>query len=284
MTRGWVKFLIAMISLAMGSCVMAPVVTGPPPGVKVKRGVVFSPDGWPKRMRADLWRPAGPVERQPGVLMLHGGGLHGGGGRWQMDGIAGRLAKRGYVVVNATYRTIPDFKYPAPEDDAREALRWMRAQAGELGIDLERVAVFGYSAGGYLASLVALKDDAPERERVKAIVAGGAPSDLIFYAMGDLVPDYLGGRLYEVPERFYEASPANFVRRGSPPIFMYHGENDILVKPEHPWLMADAYRHAGKRAEVRWMPGRGHIAAFVFSREVVDEAIDFLDREVKGGG
>jgi len=187
--------------------------------------------------------------------------------------------KRGYVVVNATYRSIPAYEYPAPLEDLREALRWMEKNAGEYGIDTTRMATFGYSAGGYLASLVALTDGSGET-RVKAIVAGGAPSDLVFYAGGKLVPDYLGGDLYEVPERFWEASPTNHVTRKSPPIFIYQGTDDSLVRPEHALLMEWVYQRAGAKCELQWLPGRGHVGGFL-SGSTVDEAIDFLDRELK---
>jgi acetyl esterase/lipase len=267
--------LTPVLCLLTGACTMVPA-----PEVKTVCNVVFSRPDWPKPMMAhvDLPRGEGP---HPAVLLLHGGGLADSGGRWQMAGIAGRLARRGYVVVNSTYRTVPKYQHPVPLEDVREALRWMRSDAGAAhGIDPLRIAVFGYSAGGYLASLAALTE--PEGPtRVKAIVAGGAPSDMIFYAEGDLVPKYLGGRLYDVPKRFYEASPANYVAKSSPPIFLYYGGRDRLVRPEHPLLMADTYRRAGARHEMREIPRLGHISTFLFSTREVDEAIDFLDGVLK---
>lgn len=252
----------------------------PAPEVKTVRNVVFSRPDWPKPMFAHVDLPKGPGPH-PAVLLLHGGGLADSGGRWQMAGIAGRLARRGYVVVNSTYRTVPKYQHPVPLEDVREALRWMRSDAGKAhGIDPKRIGVFGYSAGGYLVSLAALTEPAG-KERVKAIVAGGAPSDMIFYAEGDLVPKYLGGRLYEIPERFYEASPTNFVKKNSPPMFIYYGGKDNLVRPEHPLLMADTYRREGARCEVRVLPRLGHISTFLFSGREVDEAIGFLDGELK---
>ena len=263
------------IPLACSGCIIMPSWK-----VKTERNVASTPADWPKAMKAHVYLPPHRNGPAPAVLLLHGGGITDNGGRWQMAGIAGRLAERGYVVVNATYRTYPKYQYPVPLEDVRAALAWMRANADAYGIDRKRIATFGYSAGGYLASLVALTDDA-RKDKVKAIVAGGAPSDMIFYAEGKMVPEYLNGRLYETPERFYEASPANFVKRGSPPIFIYHGSMDRLVRPEHPMLMMEAYRRAGARYEVRVIPGRGHVMAFLLSGDEVEAAIDFLDREMK---
>lgn len=280
--KGWaagfvMRVVAAGCCLAGMSCVMMP--SPASSGGGVERDVVFTPGNWPKPMKADVWRPKEGGLR-PGVLLLHGGGLTDEGGRWQMNGIAGKLAARGYVVVNATYRTAPAYQYPVPLEDVKAALDWMRTDGVKYGIDRSRIATFGYSAGGYLASQVALTDDAPRRERVKAIVTGGAPTDLVFYAEGKLIPDFLGGKLYEVPERFYEASPANHVTRSSPPIFIYHGMKDKLVRPEHPLLMVRKYQEAGARCETVWMWDRGHIGGFVFSDAAVEKAIGFLDREM----
>lgn len=269
--------LAAVFSVGVfaSGCVMAPAL-----GVKKVSNVVFTRPQWPKEMRAHVYLPeqTGP---RPAVLLLHGGGLADSGGRWQMAGIAGKLARHGYVVVNSTYRTVPKYKHPVPLDDVREALRWMRGEGGaQYGIDPTRVAVFGYSAGGYLASLAALTD-APGKTRVKAIVTGGAPSDMVFYSEGILVPEYLGALLEDDPERFWSASPVYYVNRKSPPIFIYHGSEDRLVKPEHPLLMREVYRRAGIRCETRVLWGRGHISAFLFSNDEVDEAVGFLDGILK---
>jgi len=154
--------LLAMAGiLSCASCVMVP---GPVPvaslsGVRLEKNVIYSPPGWPQPMSADVYQPVGKGPR-PAVLLLHGGGLTDTGGKWQMNGIAAKLAKRGYVVVNATYRTAPAYPYPVPMDDVKAALAWMKKDGAKYGIDRRRIATFGYSAGGYLASLIALTDDA----------------------------------------------------------------------------------------------------------------------------
>jgi acetyl esterase/lipase len=241
-------------------------------GYSVTRNLVYTPEGWPEPMMGDLYRPESPVPA-PAVLLVHGGIKTSGDGRWLMSPIARRLAKRGYVVLNVTYRSAP-WPYPAPVDDLREAVKWMRSHAAEHGIDPERIATFGYSAGGYLAALTGLS----ERNHIRAIVAGAAPSDLTYYANGRLVPGFLGGSLREIPQRFKEASPVYHVTPDSPPVFLYHGTDDKLVKPEHAWAMIDALERNGVPHETCWIQGRGHIMAFLRSGEAVGAAIEFLDR------
>ena len=134
-----------------GGCVAIPM-----PGPKRAGTVVYTPASWPEKLEADVYRPKN-ARPAPAVLLVHGGGLRGGGSRWVMNGIAAKLVKRGYVVMNVTYRSIPAYQYPAAVKDLQQALKWMRTHADEYGIDKKRIATFGYSAGGYLGALVALQ-------------------------------------------------------------------------------------------------------------------------------
>ncbi len=246
-------------------------------GYTVRKNIVFTPQDWPAPVRGDLYRPTSQKHSAPGILLVHGGGWTGKDGRWQMDPIAKKLAKRGYVVMNVTYRLAPRWIYPAPVEDLKQALGWMRANAAETEMDPNRVAVFGYSAGGYLAALVGLD----ETMEIRAIVAGGSPSNLALYPGGDLVPQFLGGTKQEIPERFAEASPVNHVTPRSPPVFLYHGGADRLVPPEHAWEFASALQEQKIPHELFWVEGRGHIATFLMPGKSVDEAIAFLDRELR---
>ncbi len=240
------------------------------------KDVIFTPDSWPAPVLGDLYRPVG-AKAAPAVLLIHGGGWTGSDGRWQMAPIAKQLVKRGYVVLNVTYRLAPRWIYPAPVEDLREAVKWMRSHAQEHGIDPERIATFGYSAGGYLAALTGFD----EKMRIKAIVAGGAPSDLSLYPGGDLVPQFLGGSRQEIPQRFKEASPVSHVTSHSPPVFIYHGGADKLVPPEHAWEFSAALEEKGVEHEVFWLPARDHIPAFLLPGRSVEEAMNFLDRQMK---
>jgi len=247
-------------------------------GYTVTRNLIYTPDPWPEPVRGDLFRPrrVGPA---PAVLLVHGGGWTGEDGRWQMEPIAAKLAKRGYIVLNVTYRLAPRWIYPAPVEDLQQAVKWLRANAQSEGIDPQRIAVFGYSAGGYLAALTGLIEG-PEDSHIRAIVTGGAPSDLTFYPGGDLVPQFLGGTQQQIPQRFREASPVNYVTPTSPPMFVYQGGGDQLVKPEHALAMLAALKRNGVRHEAFWLPGRDHIAAFLLPGDSVNAAIRFLDREM----
>lgn len=267
------SFAAALRFLIAGMCFPALVSCA---GNLRQRNVAYTPIGWPAEMKGDLYR-ADVSNRLPGVLLIHGDGRVSNDGRWQMAGIAGKLARRGYVVFNITYRMAPDWEYPAPLLDAKHALEWMRANADANGMDPDRIGAFGYSAGGYVALLAAMQGDAG----IKAVVAGAAPSDLTYYGKGDLIRNFLGGSPEEVPGLYHEASPVNHVNRRSPPVFLYHGEKDTLVNPGHAREMLVELEKYKVPHEIRWLPGKGHIAAFLMPDGAIDEAIDFLDLNLK---
>jgi len=265
----------ALIPL-LGAC-SPPIALPLPSHVQRQKNVTYACQASTPLLADVYYRPQ--VAAAPAILLIHGGSWKGDGSKWMMNGIARKLAKRGYVVVNATYRGLPENRYPVPVDDLRQAIRWMKVNAKTYGIDPRRIATFGYSAGGHLATMVALADGNPEG--VRAIVAGSAPFDLTLYPGGDIIPRFLGGTQKEIPQLFHEASPVNQVKRDSPPIFIYHGTADNLVQPEHAVRMQAAYRKAGMNTEIHWMKGRAHLGALLWPGTKVDEAIDFLDGILK---
>lgn len=94
---------------------------------------------------------------RPGVLNLHGGGWVQGNPE-QSAWFASRVAARtGAVVVSPDYRLAPEDPFPAAVDDAWSALQWLAAEGDVLGVDPDRLAVMGDSAGGGLAATVALQ-------------------------------------------------------------------------------------------------------------------------------
>ncbi len=263
-----------------------PVVSRPEAGNKasplpftIERDLVYTPDDWPTRQVGDLYLPDREAsgDLRPAVLLIHGGGWSEPERRFQMASIAEKLAARGYVVFNTTYRLSPTWTWPAAVNDLRQALRWMVSESGERGIDPDRLATFGYSAGGHLAALLGL-DPGPDQPEVKAIVAGGAPSDLTLYEGGALVPQFMGGSREEKPDAYRLASPVNHVDAGDPPVFLYHAANDHLVPPVHAESLYTALAEAGVPRELFWMEGRNHVTGFLFEGESEAAAIAFLDR------
>ncbi|MBV8346381.1 MAG: alpha/beta hydrolase [Mycolicibacterium sp.] len=106
-------------------------------------------------VRVMITMPTESRPRRPGVLWIHGGGYVVGSPHLEASGIA-RLAKDlGVIAVSPHYRLAPEHPFPAALDDCMATLGWMRAKADELGIDPDRIAVIGASAGGGLSAAVA---------------------------------------------------------------------------------------------------------------------------------
>jgi acetyl esterase/lipase len=261
---------------------------GPPPQrlslpYRHLRDRVYTPAGWPQVLHADVYVPeaAGAL---PAVLLVHGGGWQ-GGDRTHTELIAEKLARRGFVVVNATYRLAPASRFPAPVHDLQQALRWMRQHADELRLDPQRIGAWGYSAGAHLVSLLGLlaPGDALHDPdvRVRAIVAGGVPSDLRKYRGGTLVPAFLGERWSKDSQLFRASSPVAYVRPDSPPVFLYHGGADRLVRPDQAVDFKAALDAAGVRNELYLMPGLGHVMANLLDGPAVQRGADFLERELR---
>lgn len=107
-------------------------------------------------LRVRVYRPAKPAGPLPGLLWIHGGGYVMGTIDIEVPLVQRLVDAVGCVVVSVEYRLAPEHPYPAPLDDCYQALAWLFANATELGIDTESVAIGGISAGGGLAASVAL--------------------------------------------------------------------------------------------------------------------------------
>lgn len=249
------------------------------------RDQVFTPPDWPAQLVADVYQPvgAGPF---PAMLLIHGGGWD-GGERKQYASIARRLAQRGYAVVNTTYRLAPAAIFPAQLQDVQQAVVWMREQADVYGFDADRIGAVGYSAGAHLACLLASVGAQEPLGRpgaqVRVVIAGGAPTDLTKWPGGKLVEQFIGGARDEQLVRYRAASPVTHVSAGDPPVFLYHGDWDRLVPPDHTTDYAAALQAAGVPHEVFMLRGRGHITAFLTDGAAIDAAIAFLDRWMRNG-
>jgi len=178
------------------------------------------------------------------------------------------------------YRLAPKHKHPAQIEDCREALRWLQHHAQEYHIDTEKLGVWGYSAGGHLAALLAT-DRKPEDPSVKVCVAGGAPVDL------RMIPEdsralvgFMGGTRRALGDAYLEASPISHVSPDDPPILLYHGDADELVPIGFASKMHRKLQETGVDCEYVVLPGRSHIMAFV-DTQGIRRSIEFFDRYLK---
>ncbi|WP_086846906.1 alpha/beta hydrolase [Amycolatopsis kentuckyensis] len=175
----------------------------------------------------DLTRPA--ARGAPVALFLHGGGLIAGNRRPSGPGalLAGSrlvplrdaLTARGFAVASIDYRLAPAARWPAPLDDARCAVRFLRANAAELGIDPARITAVGTGAGGTLASLLGVAGP----PQVRAVAAIEAPAAFDLAGLDPLTRASVLVALGRSPATLREASPLTYPGTGAPPFLIAGG-------------------------------------------------------------
>ena len=184
-----------------------------------------------------------------------------------MDRIAGRLAERGFVVMNASYRLVPAHRFPAPLHDLQHAVRWLRAAAPRYGVDPQRIGAFGYSAGAHLVTLLGTVNPGTRSTgRTAAPIPAcrrwpraAHPRTCAGLPAARWCRQFLGATFAEDPHLFAAASPVVHASAGDPPMFLYHGALDRIVDPSHSAELKRALERAGVRAELRIVPLLGHI-------------------------
>lgn len=196
-------------------------------------------------------------DRRPAIVFFHGGGFVGGNPR-QFENQAAHLARRGAVTFEVEYRLLPRGSRELPTrciQDAKSAMRWVRRHAVELGVDPQRIASAGGSAGGHLAAFVGLVeglDDAAEDRSVSA----KANAMLLFNPVLDNGP---GGWGHDrVGERYREFSPFHNVTSNAPPAIVMAGSADNLVPVATLRAFQEAMQRAGARCETRIYEGQPH--------------------------
>lgn len=125
------------------------------PNVDWEDRTIPGPDGAPD-VRVRVYRPKNATGPLPGILYIHGGGMILGTVEGEHPRSAMISDEIGAVVVSVDYRLAPEDPHPSQSDDCYAALVWMAENAGELGFDPERLAVYGASAGGGLTIATAL--------------------------------------------------------------------------------------------------------------------------------
>ncbi|SHF10789.1 Prolyl oligopeptidase family protein [Modicisalibacter ilicicola DSM 19980] len=256
---------------------------------EVLEGLTYTPVDWPEVLKADVYLPATPgTARRPAALVVHGGGWQ-GRSRDDMADIAKRLARRGIVAVNVTYRFAPQYKFPAQLHDLQQAMAWIHENADAWRVDTSRIAGVGYSSGAHLVSLLALvasdggelnDPHGGEEARLDAVVAGGTPTNLFKFDDGRLVVQFLGGTRLEVPMQYARASPTEHITPDAPPFFLFHGTWDGLVPVDHAEDFHAALGEAGVYSELYLLRYRGHITTFLTRGNAMEAAMDFLAREL----
>jgi acetyl esterase/lipase len=208
------------------------------------------------------------------IVLFHGGGWNEGDASW-MDAIAAQYAGLGMVAVSVDYRLSRDGTTPFDAvADARNAIRWVRREAARLGVDPDKVAALGTSAGAHLAASAAVFDEPWGGDRSSVPDALVLRSPAISVADSTWFQKLSGG-----PSQAAALSPALHVRAGLPPMLLLQGEQDNVTPAAGAREFCKRMQERGNTCELKVYPEVGHL----FTRNLANQEIpdyDAIDRGV----
>jgi acetyl esterase/lipase len=277
-------------------------------GTRLVLGVPYAAIPGIRPLELDLVLPPATEAPVPVVVFLHGGGWRVGSRHSVGPAYAAasptpfeRPAQAGIAVASVDYRLSGEATWPTALHDAKAAVRWLRARADELGIDPERIAAWGESAGAHLAELLGLTGTDPGLEgdvgitgpssSVAAVVAWYGPSDIAVLST-DLGQDpadpdtrealFLGAPAVSVPELAAQASPITHVSPGAPPFLLLHGAADRLIPCVQSERLYAALLEAGVEVEFDVYEDADHMwkGSPETAPQALDRTIDVLSRRL----
>ncbi|MEM7682882.1 MAG: alpha/beta hydrolase [Planctomycetota bacterium] len=206
-------------------------------------------------------RPPGwrATDRRPAILFFHGGSWR-GGAPGQFTHHATYLASRGMVAVQVQYRLLDKASSEPPTacvQDARSAMRWVRSRADELGIDPDRIASAGGSAGGHLAASLGMIEghDDPEDDLSVPVQSNAM---VLFNPIIDVSPDGWQPGYERVGDRYPDYSPIHNIGTGTPPAVMFFGTEDTATSVATIERFRLEMHEAGVRCDVVMFEGMEH--------------------------
>lgn len=265
--------------------------------------------GRPLNLKMDLLKPQSE-NRLPAVLFVTGGGfLASPKANYIQQRLA--IAEAGYVVASIEYRHLPQGKFPDPLLDVKSAVRYLRAHAEEFGIDKDKIAIMGESAGGYFAALAAttngdrqfdIGENLDQSSVVQAAIDIYGLSDLTQIGadysaevqalherenaaealmLNGIPPFAAGGAVKANPELAAQANPITHISNNTPPFLLLHGDADVLVSPSQTKILFEALVEKGITAQRYLIKNADHGGAYWVQPQVMQRIIDFLNQQFK---
>jgi acetyl esterase/lipase len=248
-------------------------------------------DGFTPVMDLRMPAAAGPA---PVVVFVHGGAWLYGSRRegFFVDALSPALVARGFAVAAVDYRLAGRHPWPAQIEDVKCAVRFLRANATALGIDSDRVAAWGESAGGHLVAMLAANraefESGPYLDRssqVQAVLDVAGPADLDAADWPASSQEWIREVFGSDRERLRAVSPVTYLTRDVPPFLLIHGDRDDVVPYTQSLELARRLRMVG--ASVRFVTAEGAShdpntgdAVRPPGAELVSIAVDFLATEL----
>jgi acetyl esterase/lipase len=297
MKKNTLLVLVLLSIIATGFAQSNPVVHLFPEGTVLKANIPYNNDTLQKHL-LDIYLPANAKGKLPLVIFIHGGG-------WMvndkyadinyMKKTVAEIVSSGFALASIDYRFSTQAVFPAQIQDCNRAVSFLYDNADKYGLDKNRLAVMGFSAGGHLASLLGLSRNNNVKTfympggstsfNIKAVVDFYGPAELIMFPGADdeKSPEakLIGAAPITRPDLAKAASPVTYVDKNDPPFLIIHGEKDDQVAPRQSRLLSSWLTLAGVKNEVIIVKDAPHYGAMFDVDEIRIKVMDFLKTNLK---
>lgn len=264
--------------------------------------------GRPVQLSMDVIQPYSE-KPLPAVLFITGGGFM-DAPKTKYIGQRVDMARAGYVVASINYRVVPMVTFPGVLEDAKTAVRYLRANAKKFGIDPTKIAVMGESAGGYIAAMVGTTSGVAGFDKGEYLdQSSDVQAAIDLYGLSDLtrvgsdfskeiqeahkspamseamlvngVPWQGGGSILSDLDKAKKANPITYISDKTPAFLLMHGDADQVVSPSQTKILHEALIAHGIDSTRYVVKGADHAGLLWYQPEIMDIVIKFLDEHLK---
>lgn len=227
------------------------------------------------------------------IVVFHGGGWSGGNKESEKISSIFQATTQGYAIVSANYRLSYEVFWPKPLYDAKAVIRFIRAKAYKYKLDTKKIVVWGASAGGHIAEMLAATNNEPAFEDFSMgnkYASSAIQGVVVWYGVADLrtltkagtpaANKIMGFDVKANKVRTYYADPINLVNKNFPPILLVHGTYDKTVPYIQSLYMEKKVNQVtGKKTAVLiTFYGAAHGDAIIKTKENVSRYLDYVDK------
>jgi acetyl esterase/lipase len=296
-------FLVLIIALAIHSFILAQpplpshIQARLPKGTIIHGNIPYNNDTLKKHL-LDIYLPASAKGKMPLVVFIHGGGWISNDKYADMGYMPNTIAAmldNGMAIASIDYRFAMQAVFPAILQDCNKAVSFLYDNADKYGLDKNRIALMGFSAGGYLASMMGTSQNNSVNNfyfpktyrpfRYKAVVDFYGPVDLVLLPGNEdeKSPESLliGAAPLLRPDLAKAASPITYIDKADPPFLIYHGEKDNMVSNKQSKLLSAWLSHHGVKNELTIVKDAPHFGTMYDVEEIRNKVISFLTQHLK---
>ena len=270
-----------------------------PAGTVLIKNIPYANDTLKKHL-LDIYLPPVKKNKYPLIIWIHGGA-------WMLNdkyadmGYMGNTIKAfidsGFAVASIDYRYSTTARFPAQIQDCNQAVAFLYDHTAQYKLDKNKLALIGFSAGGYLASLLALSNNnnadsfyhnslKPEF-KIKLVLDFYGPAEFLTLK-GHNSPDprnpitlLLGSKADDSPALAKIASPVTYIDKNDPPFLIVQGEKDQSVNPDQSVLLHSSLTSAGVDNELIVVPGAPHYGSMFDAEFIRKRVFFFLDKYMR---